>query len=507
MLNFTCALRGMRRRMRSCAVVPVARLSVAVVETARLCRPSLTLLALAVLFPAILSPLHAGPRLDTDQATEIDLSHGRPDKLEVVLNQSHFIKLHDAYAEALIGNDKIADVMPITDRTLYVLGKTLGTTNLAILDANKQVKAMIEVEVTPNLAGLRDKLQENLPGEPIRVSAANGQILLSGSVRDSAAAQMAMTIAGKYAPDGVTNALSIRSGQQVMLEVRFIEASRSASRELGVGLRGRTEELAGASGGQATASATGILSSAAMISGAQPFGTFIAHLLADGNTADVIIRALEEKGLARRLAEPNLIALSGDTASFVAGGEFPFPVSNDNGKVSVEFKQFGVKLAFTPTALENGQINLKIVPEVSEIDPTMTVEMNGLQIPGLVLRRADTTVELRDGQSFAIAGLIQNTHTKNRQQLPWLGQVPVLGALFRSAQYQKNETDLVIIVTPRIVKPKLPGEQLATPLDRLAASNDRDFFLDGRDEIKRTYDGYIGHIIQIKGKPSDASFK
>ena len=194
--------------------------------------------------------------------------------------------------------------------------------------------------------------------------------------------------------------------------------------------------------------------------------------------------------------------MSGDTASFLAGGEFPFPVAADNNKISIEFKQFGVALAFTPTALSDGLINLKMAPEVSDIDEQHTVEVAQTKIPGLVVRRANTTVELKDGQSLAIAGLLQHAHAKEQAQLPWIGQVPVLGALFRSASFQKAETDLVIIVTPRLVKPKVPGEQLRDPLDAPLASNDVDFFANGRAEITKLDEDRrygtmpYGHIIE-----------
>jgi len=217
-----------------------------------------------------------------------------------------------------------------------------------------------------------------------------------------------------------------------------------------------------------------------------PFGTLVARLLSNGATADMLVEALEERGLARRLAEPNLIALSGDTASFLAGGEFPFPVGRDDDNISIEFKKFGVGLAFTPTVLANGLINLKIEPEVSEIDPNNTLRVNGTEIPSLITRRTKTTVELRDGQSFAIAGLLQSTHAKGMRQLPWIGQVPVLGALLRSASFEKKETELVIIVTPRLVRPAVPGEKLLTPFDKSVASNDVDFFLRGKMEGSKT---------------------
>ena len=188
-------------------------------------------------------------------------------------------------------------------------------------------------------------------------------------------------------------------------------------------------------------------------------------------------------------------ALSGDTANFLAGGEFPYPVQADNNRITLEFKKFGIGLAFTPTVLADRQINLKIEPEVSDIDPTNSYTLNGTTVPSLVVRRASTTVELRDGQSFAIAGLLQTKHRKNQNQLPWIGDVPVLGTLFRSASYEKEESDLVIIVTPRLVRPAVPGQKLATPLDQRVASNDADFFLRGKQEIPKQAPAPYGHIL------------
>jgi pilus assembly protein CpaC len=300
-----------------------------------------------------------------------------------------------------------------------------------------------------------------------------------------------MAIAEQFAPGAVTNTLVVRGSQQVSLEVRFVEASRDAQRDLGIGLDvvgnrvHATSGITGSSGG---------LPLFGLASNNVPFGVGIARLLDKGTSVDVIIQALEKRGVARLLAEPNLVALSGDTASFLAGGEFPFPVQGALSTTSVEFKKFGVSLAFTPTVLGDGVINLKIAPEVSQLDPSNTV----LGVPGLTVRRAETTTELRDGQSFAIAGLLQSSSTKNESQLPWIGEVPVLGALLRSAAFQRKETDLVIIVTPRLVRPARPGEKLATPLDNRLASNDREFFLRGQMEVPAAKpEPSVGHILNF----------
>jgi pilus assembly protein CpaC len=202
-----------------------------------------------------------------------------------------------------------------------------------------------------------------------------------------------------------------------------------------------------------------------------------------GLSIDVALNALEQKGLARSLAEPNLVALSGDTASFLAGGEFPIPVPGSLGSVTLEYKRYGVGLAFTPTVLRAGLINIKIEPEVSQLDTAHPIQVAGISVPPLIVRRASTTVELRDGQSFVIGGLLQNQSATAQDQLPWLGDVPVLGALFRSAEYQKKETDLAIIVTPHLVQPISPGTPVKTPLDGTLPANDIDFFLMGKSEI------------------------
>jgi pilus assembly protein CpaC len=249
----------------------------------------------------------------------------------------------------------------------------------------------------------------------------------------------------------------------------------------------------------------------ALAAGSQPFGTFVGRLLSTNNfNVDVFISALEDKGLVRRLAEPNLTALSGDSARFLAGGEFPVPVPQTTASgfptVTIQYKKFGVELNFTPTVLSRGVIDLRIYPSVSELDFANAITLQGFQIPSLIKRDAETRVELRDGQSFAIAGLLSSEGRRTASQVPWIGSVPVLGALFRSAAYLQRETDLVIIVTPRLVGPVTPGQRLATPLDSRLPSNDVDFFLNGQPEVKKQYlefvtsggggKGPYGHMIR-----------
>jgi pilus assembly protein CpaC len=321
--------------------------------------------------------------------------------------------------------------------------------------------------------------------------------------------------------------------------VRIVEATRQASRELGVqwnrfggnslinvGSRQPANQLPVTNPGannfnqpsaapdlqpggpniSPTALTVSPVVAAGVLSGTAPFGFMIAKMIAGGVETQAMINALEQRGVARSLAEPNLVALSGDTASFLAGGEFPVPVPGTLGQVSIEYKKYGVSLAFTPTVLGRGLINMKIEPEVSQLDTSHPVQVAGISVPPLIVRRASTTVELRDGQSFVIGGLLQSNGQNAIQQLPWLGDVPVLGALFRSTRYQKDETDLAIIVTPRLVQPARPGDVIKTPLDATVPPNDVDLFLMGKTELlpptARALTGvpsreFSGHVLDL----------
>lgn len=418
-------------------------------------------------------------------------------RLRVPVDKSDTIRLEKPFAEALVGDSEIADVIPLTNQSFYVLGKKIGATRLTILDAEKNVLGIVEVEISYDVTGIRAQIHEALPQARVKVKSANGRIVLSGLVPDAPTLERAVSIAEQFAPKAVVNSIAVTTSQQVMLEVRFIETSRNAARDLGINF----DTLSKSGRFQAITNFPGAIGLGAFPANRVPFGAMVANLLSNGATADMVVQALEERGLARRLAEPNLIALSGDTASFLAGGEFPFPVGRDNDQITIEFKKFGVGLAFTPTVLADGLINLKIEPEVSEIDPRNTLRVNDTEIPSLITRRTKTTVELRDGQSFAIAGLLQSTHSKAARQLPWIGQVPVLGALLRSASFEKKETELVIIVTPRLVKPATPGKKLLTPFDKSVASNDVDFFLRGKME------GWKTGIRKEKGRRREKTFR
>ncbi|MEM8812950.1 MAG: type II and III secretion system protein family protein [Pseudomonadota bacterium] len=382
------------------------------------------------------------------------------------------VRTDQVFQEIVVGDPEIATVKPLTDQTFYVLGKAVGTTGIALFDENQSLVGMVDVEVTHDVRSLNAKLRQKLKGSNIKASTANGRIVLDGRASDSVSAREAVALAERY-DEEVINSVSVEGSQQVMLEVRFVEAQRTRNKEVGLQWNIFNEDFLVSVGAPA------------LISGATPFGAAIGQLIGDGISADALVQALEERGLGRRLAEPNLIAMSGETASFLAGGEFPIPVQSDENTITVEFKKFGVGLEFKPTVLKDGLINLVISPEVSQIDTTVSVVINDIQIPGLSVRRATTTVELRTGQSFVIAGLLQSGSTYDQRRLPWLADVPILGALFRSASFRRNETDLVIIVTPHLVEPLTPGQHVATPFDGSARANDVDLFLNGKNEVPR----------------------
>jgi pilus assembly protein CpaC len=476
----------------------------------------------------------------------------RTQLVTVAVGKTEDIRIDGPFTDVTIGDPEVADVTPLTDRSLSILGKKIGTTRVSLYGDGRKPLGIFDIEVSYDVSRISAEINR-LSGGGIKVTSVNGRIMLTGSAHDAQTLDRAVVIARQFAPD-IINAVSVMSPQQVMLEVRFVEATRQAGRALGVQWNGFGQNtLANIGNGTPSgrlpitrpggpfqqnrlidgiadpASKVGgpnIIESALPISTAvaagvlgtstAPFGFLLGQMNKGALGIDVAINALEEKGLIRSLAEPNLVALSGDTASFLAGGEFPILVPGSLGTVSIEYKKYGVGLAFTPTVLRDGLINLKIEPEVSELDLSKPVQIQGFNIPPLIVRRASTTVELRDGQSFVLGGLLQNKSTTAQQQLPWLGDVPVLGALFSSRAYHKNETDLAIIVTPRLVRPTRPGDIVKTPLDNTLPANDIDFFLMGKAEVMpadvRMAVGhqrpFVGHILEMrKGAPNVVEVK
>jgi len=431
-------------------------------------------------------------------------------ELDVPINKSQVLRTDRPYSKALIGNPEIADVLPLTESSIYVLGKKAGTTSLTLYDRNSRLIAVLDVVVGPDVMTLKRQLSEVMAGDDVSARIANDSVVLEGVVSSSVAADRAVQLAETYAPGKVVNLLAIGSAQQVMLEVRFAEVKRSALKQIGLNWdvlsdAGKLQGIAGGgsslqSGGQTTTTTTiggvtttttqpgeGILTHGAIT---DSFAIVSRAFRAFGSNFNVTLDALERKGAITTLAEPTLVALSGETASFLAGGEFPVPTvqsgstgaGNGGGTaITVEWKPFGVSLGFTPTVLADGVINMVVQPEVSSIDPTASIVINNLTIPGLQTRRAKTVVEMRDGESFALAGLLRKDFQDTIRQVPFLGSLPIIGALFRSTGFQHEETELVIIVTPRLVRPVRAGT-LKAPTDRVGPPNEGDLLLNGRTD-------------------------
>ena len=408
--------------------------------------------------------------------------------LQVPLNKSEVVNADRPIAKAMIGSDEIADILPLTDRSIYVLGKKMGTTSLTLYDATGRVIAVMDVAVGPDTEMLQEQLKDLVPGETIQSRISNDSIILTGTVSNPGAAHRAEQLARTFAGDKVVNLISVGSSQQVMLEVQFAEVSRSSGKEIGLSVIGNSARgvFSGASGNGSNlfpggGGGVGLDAITGM------FGIFRQDFSIGGLSLQGILNALETKGLSRTLAKPTLVALSGERASFLAGGEFPVPSVQNGGttpSISVQFKTFGVSLAFTPTVLSDSTINMIVEPEVSEIDSTASLTLNGITIPGLRTRRVSTTLELRDGESFAIAGLLQHDNKVDISQLPILGSLPIIGSLFRSTRYQKGETELLIVVTPHLVAPIRPN-QVRLPTDRVAEPNEAKTFLLGQPYEQR----------------------
>jgi pilus assembly protein CpaC len=394
--------------------------------------------------------------------------------LEVPMNRAVVLESDVPFAELSIANPGIADISTLSDRSIYVLGKTPGRTTLTLLSAEGQLITNVEVQVVTDISEFKERLNQILPGEKIEVRTANDGIVLSGTVSSTAKLARALDLAERYAPERVSNLMTVGGTQQVMLKVRFAEMQRSVAKNLSSSI---------AIGGSNDAVETGT-----WLGGNNALGSPVtvrqnvnaAGLL--GFTTGslqigILLEALETKGVVRTLAEPNLTALSGQEASFLAGGEYPVPVSDD-GTITVEYKPFGVEMKFIPTVVDGDLINLQIAASVSSVDGSVTQESNGIQLAAFKRRETQTTVEMRDGESFAIAGLLQDDFRDLNGQVPWLGDIPVLGTLFRSVEYQQAQSELVIIVTPHLVTPTR-GEALALPTDRVRLPTERELFLFG----------------------------
>ncbi|MDX8496395.1 type II and III secretion system protein family protein [Mesorhizobium sp. VK22B] len=441
----------------------------------------------------------------------IDVSSPSLHRVFVPVSQSATIQVNATLGDIVVGDEKIADAQPMTDKTLYIIGKSVGTTTVNLFSEDKRSLGAIQIEVGQDVSDMAVAIRQVAPKARIEIGSINGKIRLSGHVKDAATLASIVEVTQQYGPDAIINAVTIDDSEQVNLSVRILEAKRNADRDLGVSLRGANRSGKTVFGtGDATVDKDGtVLGTGTLISGllsnSSPFAALITRVIDSNVKVDLIIQALEQKGVVRLLAEPNLTTLSGELASFNAGGEVPVRSVNSQGEVEIQFKQFGVNLNFTPVVLDDGKIHIKLAPEVSDL-----TGFTPAGDPIFTNRKLQTTVDLRDGQSFAVGGLLSSKNTRLQEQVPWLGQVPIIGALFHNSSTQKEETELVVIVTPHLVRPVKPGEQLATPFDKTKPANDPELFLLGQLEVSkdmlRKYEhgdgvtGPYGHMLDVKSK-------
>jgi pilus assembly protein CpaC len=416
--------------------------------------------------------------------------------VELGVGKSLAVELPRDATEVIVADPKIANAVVRSARRAYLIGVTAGATSIIFIDAEGQQIVAVELVVNQDMAALQTSLRSVLPEASIEARSVGQSVMITGSVRSAADAATAVALAGQFAggPEKVINSLAVSERDQVLLKVTVSEIERNVAKRLGINwdanFRLGTTILGGGSN-----PAFGLGSTLANIinpdtsenpgldtvtAGGNGIGTVFRNSngVAVGN-----FRALEENGLMRTLAEPNLTAISGESAEFLAGGEFPVVTgrSCDNGNCTdnVTFKKFGVSLSFTPVVLSGGRISLKISTEVSELSNEGAIVTAGISIPGLKVRRADTTVEVPSGGAIALAGLIQQSTRQAMAGLPGVKDLPILGTLFRSRDFQKNESELVIFVTPYLAKPTTPGA-MARPDDGFVNPNDAEGYFLGR---------------------------
>jgi pilus assembly protein CpaC len=390
-------------------------------------------------------------------------------KIALTVNKSTVLTTARPYKRVNVSQPEVADVNLLGPRSVLLTAKKAGATQLIVWDDQDRTQ-VVDVTVQVDMDALRSQMKQMFPGSKIEVSAVNGSIALRGTVASLETADQVVQVATPYGKK-VLNFLQVAGGQQVMLKVRFAEVSRTAERALGMNFDFQLPSLL--QSGSANLSPIAMGNGFAGVVSPPPGATIGASGNLGATTFSAFLTALQSNNLMRILAEPNLVAISGQQASFLAGGEFPVPVpqaSSGGNTITIEYKEFGVRLNMTPVVLGDGTIRLKVAPEVSQLDFSTGTTVGGVTVPGLTTRKVDTTVELGEGQTFAIAGLFQNNVTANSQSTPLLGDIPVLGALFRSVRYQKKQTELVVLVTPYLVSgmnpgqvPTLPGEHWRDP--------------------------------------------
>ena len=389
------------------------------------------------------------------------------------------VRLSEPMSDVFVAKDAVADVQVRSSTQLYIFGKTMGETTIYATTKSGRVVYAANVRVANNVGSLNEMLQLAMPEARIVATPMNNLVLLTGSVASPDDVEIAQRLVENYVGQGmgIVNRIRTATPLQVMLKVKIAEVNRTMLKNVGVNLLSRDRSSGTLFGiGQGSPGTIGDPAS-----GSSP-ATFTKFNIAEAGTTlalfgkvlglDVLgtLNLAEKDGFVTTLAEPNLTALSGETASFLAGGEFPIPISQSLGAISIEYKQYGVGLAFTPVVLADGRISMRVRPEVSELSNEGAVRLNNYLVPALTTRRAETTVELGSGQSFMIAGLLRNHNTNDINKAPFLGDLPIIGALFRSTAFRRDETELVIIVTPYLVRPT--SGPLAAPTDGLRVPND-----------------------------------
>ncbi len=416
-----------------------------------------------------LQPADAALAADSSAALVLEVHRGR------------LLRLDGAASSVFVADPSIADVQVHSPGLVYLLGKRAGSTTVYAVDGEDRILLRREVRVEHAVTRLRSALREIVPEAEIRVISVDGGIMLQGSVATPSQAEDVRRLASRFLgeKEELINRLAVTAPTQVSLHVRIAEVSREVTRLFGINWD------AALSPGDFM---FGLANGRAFNAGGPPFlrltdengpAGALAGRFSNGDIdINGLVDALEREGFLTVLAEPNLTALSGETAAFLAGGEFPIPVGADNGDIEIEFKQFGVSLAFTPTVLSGNRISLRVKPEVSDLSENGAIVLQNIRVPALATRRAETTVELASGQSFAIGGLISSTTKSSLEKFPGLGDLPVLGPLFRSTRFQREESELVIIVTPYLVRPA--KQRLASPLDGMRQPSELERILQGR---------------------------
>lgn len=399
------------------------------------------------------------------------------------LNKSTVVELETPAADIVITNPAIADAVVQTAKRIIIRGVAVGQTNAIIFDATGRELANLDLTVEMNTSELEALIAKHVQGARVDIASANGKLILSGFVNSASELDQIKELAALYMPGGagdLLNLVEVRASDQVLLRVKVVEMQRGVTKQLGISLNGTstnddiTASIGTVLGFNATGGSQGGLvgSSGFVLNRSGPGG--VPQL-----TLDASFNALERIGLSRTLAEPNIVAVSGETGDFLAGGEFPIPVAADDNEVTIEFKQFGVSLQFTPVVLSDDRISLKVSTEVSELSAQGSVSFSGITIPALSTRRVTSAVEIPSGGSMMLAGLIQSTSRQGMDQLPGINEVPVLGALFQSRDFVNSESELVIVVTPYLVNPDNPAE-MRSPDAGYSLSSDLDAFLFGK---------------------------